>query len=140
MRILYFYPENPLSFTQGNNARAFSLLQYFKSRNVHIDLVGEESNEFGEDSINELKSDDLIKNGYLLKKEKKSSNIIKYYLNYSFPKKINSKFKDFDRTKFGYKEQFSKIVKDNGYDIIIISYVYWSPLLAAVTKGTKTKW
>lgn len=140
MRILYFYPENPLSFTQGNNARAFSLLQYFKSRNVHIDLVGEESNEFGEDSINELKSDDLIKNGYLLKKEKKSSNIIKYYLNYSFPKKFNSKFKDFDRTKFGYKEQFSKIVKDNGYDIIIISYVYWSPLLAAVTKGTKTKW
>ncbi|MFQ6599076.1 glycosyltransferase [Flavobacterium sp. C3NV] len=140
MRILYFYPENPLSFSQGNNSRALSLLHYFKNRNIDIDLVGEESKEFGQDSINELKSEDLIKHGYLLKKEKKSSNIVKYYLNYSFPKKFNSKFKDFDRTKFGYKEQFSKILKDNEYDIIIISYVYWSPLLDNVTKGTKTKW
>jgi len=140
MRILYFYPENPLSFSQGNNSRALSLLHYFKNRNIHIDFVGEESKEFGQDSINELKSEDLIKNGYLLKKEKKSSNIVKYYLNYSFSKKFNSKFKDFDRTKFGYKEQFSKILKDNEYDIIIISYVYWSPLLDNVTKGTKTKW
>jgi len=140
MRILYFYPENPLSFSQGNNSRALSLLHYFKNRNIHIDFVGEESKEFGQDSINELKSEYLIKNGYLLKKEKKSSNIVKYYLNYSFPKKFNSKFKDFDRTKFGYKEQFSKILKDNEYDIIIISYVYWSPLLDNVTKGTKTKW
>lgn len=140
MRILYFYPENPLSFSQGNNSRALSLLHYFKNRNIHIDFVGEESKEFSQDAINELKSDDLIKNGYLLKKEKKSSNIVKYYLNYSFPKKFNSKFKDFDRTKFGYKEQFSKILKDNEYDIIIISYVYWSPLLDNVTKGTKTKW
>ncbi|TDO72796.1 glycosyltransferase involved in cell wall biosynthesis [Flavobacterium chryseum] len=140
MRILYFYPENPLSFTQGNNARAFSLLQYFKSRHIHIDFIGEESKEFGEDSINELKRNDLIKNGYLLRKEKKSSNIVKYYLNYSFPKKFNNKFKDFDRTKFGYKEQFSKIVRNNEYDIIIISYVYWSPLLDTLTKGSKTKW
>ena len=140
MRILYFYPENPLSFSQGNNSRALSLLHYFKNRNIHIDFVGEESKEFSQDAINELKSGDLIKNGYLLKKEKKSSNIVKYYLNYSFPKKFNSKFKDFDRTKFGYKEQFSKILKDNEYDIIIISYVYWSPLLDNVTKGTKTKW
>lgn len=140
MRILYFYPENPLSFSQGNNSRVLSLLHYFKNRNIDIDLVGEESKEFGQDSINELKSEDLIKHGYLLKKEKKSSNIVKYYLNYSFPKKFNSKFKDFDRTKFGYKEQFSKILKDNEYDIIIISYVYWSPLLDNVTKGTKTKW
>lgn len=140
MRILYFYPENPLSFSQGNNSRALSLLHYFKNRNIHIDFVGEASKEFGEDSINELKSDDLIKNGYLLKKEKKSSNIIKYYLNYSFPKKFNSKFKDFDRTKFGYKEQFSKILKDNKYDIIIMSYVYWSPLLDTIAKESKTKW
>lgn len=140
MRILYFYPENPLSFSQGNNSRALSLLHYFKNRNIHMDFVGEESKEFSQDTINELKNDDLIKNGYLLKKEKKSSNIMKYYLNYSFPKKFNSKLKDFDRTKFGYKEQFSKILKDNEYDIIIISYVYWSPLLDNVTKGTKTKW
>lgn len=140
MRILYFYPENPLSFSQGNNSRALSLLHYFKNRNIEIDFVGEASKEFGEDTINELKTDDLIRKGYLLKKEKKSSNIIKYYLNYSFPKKFNSKLKDFDRTKFGYKEQFSKILKENEYDIIIISYVYWSPLLDGVTKGYQTKW
>lgn len=139
MRILYFYPENPLSFSQGNNSRALSLLHYFKNRNIHIDFVGEKSNEFGEDAINELKNERLIENGYLLKKEKKSSNIVKYYLNYSFPKKFNSKFKDFDRTKFGYKEQFSKILKETDYDIIIVSYVYWSSLLDTLKKESKTK-
>ncbi|WP_264537013.1 glycosyltransferase [Flavobacterium sp. N1736] len=140
MKILYFYPENPLSFSQGNNSRALSLLHYFKNRSIYIDLVGEKSSEFGEDAIDDLKNEGLIKNGYLLKKEKKSSNIIKYYLNYSFPRKINSKFKDFDRTKFGYKEQFAKIVKNTEYDIILISYVYWSSLLDNVTKGSNTKW
>lgn len=140
MRILYFYPENPLSHTQGNNARALSLLQYFKNRNIYLDFVGEASKDFEEESISELKKGNLIKNGYLLKKEKKSSNLIEYYLNYSFPKKFNNKFKDFDRTKFGYKKQFSKIVNDNDYDIIIISYVYWAPLLDTIRKGNKTKW
>lgn len=140
MKILYFYPENPLSFSQGNNSRALSLLHYFKNRNIYIDFVGEESKDFGHDAINELEREHLIKNGYLLTKEKKTSNIFKYYINYSFPKKFNRKFKDFDRTKFGYKEQFLKILKNNEYDIIIISYVYWSPLLDIVTKGIKTKW
>ena len=30
MKILFFYPENPLSKTQGNNVRAHNLLKYFK--------------------------------------------------------------------------------------------------------------
>jgi glycosyltransferase involved in cell wall biosynthesis len=139
MKILYFYPENPLSFSQGNNSRALALLHYFKNRNIHIDLVGEKSDGFGEDSISELKNQNLIKEGFLLKKLKKSNDWFKYYFKYSFPRQLNNNIKDFDRTKFGYKEQFLKIVNDNQYDIIIISYVYWSSLLDDVDKG-KMKW
>lgn len=140
MKILYFYPENPLSFSQGNNSRALSLLNYFKDRSIHLDFVGEQSNDFTEDSIQELKKENLIRNGYLLKKEKKSSSIIRYYLDYSFPKKINSRFKDFDRTKFGYGNQFLKIINAGDYDVVIISYVYWSSLLNIGLKVEKTKW
>ncbi|MET3027855.1 glycosyltransferase [Flavobacterium sp. UW10123] len=140
MKILYFYPENPLSFSQGNNSRALSLLNYFKDRSIHLDFVGEHSDVFTEDSIQELKKENLIQNGYLLKKKKKSSSIIRYYLDYSFPRKLNSRFKDFDRTKFGYKDQFLKIISDTDYDVVIISYVYWSSLFNAQLKGNKTKW
>ncbi|RYJ37027.1 group 1 glycosyl transferase [Flavobacterium anhuiense] len=140
MKILYFYPENPLSYSQGNNSRALSLLNYFKDRSIHLDFVGEHSDVFTEDSIKELKKEKLIQNGYLLKKKKKSENIIRYYLDYSFPKKLNSRFKDFDRTKFGHKDQFLKIINDGDYDIVIISYVYWSSLFNMELNGNKTKW
>lgn len=49
MRILYFYPENPLSLNQGNNARANALLEYFKNRSIEVDFVGVESKEFSMD-------------------------------------------------------------------------------------------
>ena len=39
MKILYFYPDNPLDMSQGNNARALTLLDYFKKRNVVLDFM-----------------------------------------------------------------------------------------------------
>jgi len=140
MRILYFYPENPLSYSQGNNSRALSLLRYFRSRDIFVDLIGEKSDSFNEDAIIELKSEKLIREGFLLEKLKKSDNRINYYFNYSFPRQLNNKMRDFDRTKFGYKDQFLKVLNDNQYDVVIMSYVYWSPLLDNAAKEKGTKW
>ena len=67
MKILYFYPENPATSNQGNNARAFALLQYFKNRNHKIDYIGIASKSFSEVDLEAIKNVNLIENGFLLK-------------------------------------------------------------------------
>ncbi|MBF4516555.1 glycosyltransferase family 4 protein [Flavobacterium sp. ANB] len=144
MKILYFYPENPLSYSQGNNSRALALLNYFKIRNFYVDLVAEKSEAFEEGSLVKLKNEKLINDGFLLNRYNKTDNRLHYYFDYSFPRQINKQLgniiRDFDRTQYGYKEQFLKIVNDNNYDIIIISYAYWVPLLDKVIKAKNSKW
>ena len=129
MNILYFYPENPTVLNQGNNARAFALLQYFKSKNHKIDYVGIASKSFSEVDLESFKNADLIRNGFLLKRDKRISKTLSYLFTYAIPNKLKGRIRDFDRTRFGHKEQFSKILKDNQYDYIIISYAYWAELI-----------
>ncbi len=129
MKVLYFYPENPASLNQGNNARAFALLQYFKSKGYKIDYVGIESRTFSYEDLEPLKKADLIEKGFLLRRDKRISKILAYLFTYIIPNKLKGKIRDFDRTRFGHKEQFLKILKDNKYDYIIISYAYWTELI-----------
>ena len=129
MKILYFYPENPVVLNQGNNARAFALLQYFKSKHYKIDYVGIASKSFSDIDIESIKKADLIDNGFLLKKDKRISKTLSYLFTYAIPNKLKGRIRDFDRTRFGHKEQFSRILKDNQYDYIIISYAYWAELI-----------
>ncbi|WP_291135970.1 glycosyltransferase [Flavobacterium sp. UBA7663] len=129
MKILYFYPENPFVLNQGNNARAFALLQYFKSKNHEIDYIGIASKSFSEVDLESIKKADLIDNGFLLKKDKRISKTFAYLFSYAIPNKLKGRIRDFDRTRFGHKTQFSKILKDNQYDYIVISYAYWAELI-----------
>jgi glycosyltransferase involved in cell wall biosynthesis len=129
MNILYFYPENPSVLNQGNNARAFALLQYFKSKNHKIDYVGIASKSFSEVDLESIKNADLIGNGFLLKRDKSISKTLSYLFTYVIPNKLKGRIRDFDRTRFGHKEQFSKILKGKQYDYIIISYAYWAELI-----------
>lgn len=129
MKILYFYPENPAASIQGNNARAFALLQYFKSKNHKIDYVGIASKSFSEVDLESIKNADLIENGFLLREDKPISKTLSYLFTYAIPNKLKGRIRDFDRTRFGHKEQFLKILKDYQYDYIIISYAYWAELI-----------
>ena len=129
MKILYFYPENPTTSNQGNNARAFALLQYFKNRNHKIDYIGIASKSFSEVDLEAIKNVNLIENGFLLKRDKRISKTLSYLFTYAIPNKLKGRIRDFDRTRFGHKNQFSKILKDNQYDYIIISYAYWAELI-----------
>lgn len=129
MRILYFYPENPLSLNQGNNARANALLEYFKNRSIEVDFVGVESKEFSMDHIQELKVNNLINKGYLLKQFRRSKNQIKYFFGYSFLNFILGRAKYLNRIRFVHQANFDAILKSNEYDYIIISYAYWAGLL-----------
>lgn len=129
MRILYFYPENPLLLNQGNNSRANALLHYFRSRSIKVDFVGVESNVFSYDSIKELESNNLIDKGYLLKEFIREKNKIKYFFWHSLPNLIFGRVKHFNRIRFFHQSYFNHILKSNRYDYIIISYAYWAGLV-----------
>ena len=134
MKILYFYPENPLLFTQGNNARANKLLEYFKSRNIEVDFVGEETKEFTIEDSKKLVKNGLVKRAFLLLLFRRSKNQLKYFFFKSLPRVINREIKDFDRVKPKQSIQFKKIISENNYDYIIISYGYWHKLIDKIDK------
>nr|WP_315150109.1 glycosyltransferase [uncultured Flavobacterium sp.] len=129
MKILYFYPENPLLLNQGNNSRANALLHYFKSRSIQIDFVGVASDNFSSKNIKELESKNLISKGYLLQEFKRKQNRLKYLFCFSIPNKIHGRIKSFNRIRFGNQNYFNEILKSNQYDYIIISYAYWAGLV-----------
>lgn len=129
MKILYFYPENPLLLNQGNNARANSLLHYFKSRSIDVDFAGVEAENFTYSDISDLETKNLIKKGYLLKEFKRKENRLKYLFSFSIPNKFLRKIKHFNRIRFGNQSYFNSILKSNEYDYIIISYAYWAGLV-----------
>jgi len=144
MKILFFYPDNPLNINQGNNARANKLLHYFKSRNFEIDFVGETKLKYGEkenfilDDIKELEKQKLIKKGYLVRERKRSGLV--YLFKHSIPSRLRKDSKFFNGLGIGQKEDFEKILKDNKYHYILISYVLHSNLIAnkKLLKGAKT--
>lgn len=129
MKILYFYPENPLHKTQGNNARALALLEYFKDRKIEVDFVGVATTVFTSEEIDNLKNEKLISNGYLLPIFIRKKNKLKYFFYQSLPNKITRKIGLFDRTRIGHYDAFNAILKANEYDVVLISYVYWSKLV-----------
>lgn len=129
MKILYFYPENPLLLTQGNNARANTLLEYFKTKNIEVDFVGENSKFFNIDDSNKLKQEKNLNNVYLLNGLVRKNNKLKYLFLFSIPNKLSGIIRQFTRLRFGQKKEFENILKNNSYDFIIISYAYWSDLV-----------
>lgn len=138
MKILFFYPENPLENSQGNNARAFQLLQYFKDRKILVDFIGEDNNLFSQKDIESLKQKKLINEVCILPNLKRSG--LNYLFKVSLPKAFSSIPKPFDRRRFKQQDIFNNILKSNTYDYVIISYTCWIPLILNnnYLKGAKT--
>lgn len=129
MKILYFYPDNPLLLNQGNNARANSLLLYFKSRNIQVDLVGSKSNDYTEKETNSIVNHELANQVFLLKKHKTNSYSIHYFFKESLPNFIFNRVRQFRRAKSNHQVGFNEILKKHSYDYIIISYSCWATLV-----------
>ena len=143
MKILFFYPEDPLAKTQGNNARALALLTYFKEKGYQVDFVCHDSHIRGKitpETIKALKEEGLIEKGTILSRRKRSG--LKYFL-HSLKYKLKSVFtdynKEFDRVRFGQLEEFNTFVSGNTYDVAIITYVYYYKFLEANQLNAKTK-
>ena len=138
MKILFFYPENPLEKSQGNNARAFQLLQYFKNRKILVDFIGEENDLFSQKDIESLKQKKLIRKGCILPNLRRSG--LDYLFRVSLPKALSSIPKPFDRRRLKQQDIFNNVLKSNAYDFVIISYACWVPLILNnnYLKGAKT--
>lgn len=127
-KVLYFYSENPLFLTQGNNARAMGLLKYFKSKDISVDFVGDPI-YINNLHFEELKNKRLITNGFLLEElSKKKRKIQKMFKKLGFLKKVETP-KFLDRLRTNHQESFDEILKNNEYDYILISYVFWTRLI-----------
>lgn len=129
MKLLYFYPGNPLHPVQGNNARALSLLEYFRDRNIQLDFVGEQSDTFTEQEIGLLQQENLVKNGFLIRRHTKKTGRLAYLFRYSLYNKMVGRMRVFFRAKPGQQDDFEAILKQNSYDFILITYACWASLV-----------
>ncbi|ANW96827.1 hypothetical protein AXE80_11285 [Wenyingzhuangia fucanilytica] len=138
LKILFFYPDNPLDINQGNNARVNALLHYFKANNFEIDFVGEESAIFSKEDLLEFQNSKLVKKAQLIRKRKKSG--LRYLFAHSILNKIKHKTGLFTRLGVGQQKDFEDILRNNQYDYILISYVLFAPLInnKKLLKGAKT--
>ncbi len=129
MRVLFFYPENPILRIQGNNSRVTVLLKYFQERGIKVDFVTERTSIFAENEIKDVIDSGLVENGFLLERRSRKNNQLNYFFNYSIYDKYEKNFRVFNRLIFGYKDIFSEIIQKTKYDFIFISYVDWSELI-----------
>lgn len=129
MKVLFFYPENPIIQNQGNNSRVLVLFEYFKKRNIDVDFVTERTSAFNEEEVKEVVNSQLVKNAYILERRKRKNNQLNYFFNYSIYFKYEKNFKVFNRLLFGYKDIFNELIIENKYDYIFISYADWAELV-----------
>ena len=137
MKILFFYPDNPLIINQGNNSRANKLLSYLKSRNCVVDFVGEHKRDFLPEELKDIKNSGLVNNVYMVPKRKNSG--LKYLFGTSIPNKIKGFPQQFQRISYNQKKYFENILNENSYDYIIISYVLFFPFIEnkSLTQNSK---
>lgn len=148
--VLYFFPDDLARQNAGNKTRALELLKYFKQRGMQVDFASlqyESADRGGtHETINFIKNNNLAQNVYLLPRKPGKSNPLFYFLRYklwdliyywfTFP--LRSDIPTFMTLTL--KSAFESLLKENKYDHIIISYVYYAELVSNrdLLKGAKT--
>lgn len=135
--ILYFFPANPWRVNAGNAQRARTLLTYFRDRGHTVDFIN--SNDYWGGPIDEadilaLKRQHLIRAHFSLSRKPSVITLLNF-LQHEIPRFIREKIVRVGKTSIsdfstGYSSSlFNKILKENTYDYIIISYALWGNLI-----------
>jgi len=149
-KVLYFFPDDVAKQNAGNKTRALELLKYFKHHKIHVDFASlqyESADRGGtQETIDFVKNSKLAQNVYLLPRKPGKSNPLFYFLRYklwdliyywfTFP--LRSDIPTFMTLTL--KSAFEGLLRENKYDHIIISYVYYAELVSnkALLKGAET--
>lgn len=124
IKVLYFFPDNPLLKNAGNKTRVLNLLNYFKSRNILVDFVSIDYNDFKkEEEKFQFIESGLINDLTILKRKPNKNNILKYFLAYKLPKIVFEKKGIFKNIGLYPKKQFNKLIENKQYDYIVITYI-----------------
>lgn len=119
-KLLIVFPHNPFLLQNGVQARFYRLLEYFKSRNISVDILSH-SNFVDTWSTQHL-NHTLVNNVYL--NDFKSSKI---------EQKLNKSESILPNFAFSsLKKQFQQLLKKNRYDAVLISYVHWAEIVKDV--------
>lgn len=147
IKVLFFFPKSIAQSNAGSKTRALYLLRYFKSKSFEVDYVGLSVDEsLDKKTVEFLKSNQLAANVFLLKRKPHKTNILSYLFKYKIQNLIYNLLKWPSQTAIApfltiyLKNAFERILKDNQYNYIIVSYADCADLISnkKLTSPAKT--
>lgn len=136
-RILYLFPYNPVGRQNGAQSRAYMLLQYFKSRGMKVDLVSRQGQweRITEEEMEMVRKSGLVENAWFWFRKPPKKNPLVYLFEYKLPNMLFNR--KLNHVKGGLpnlvnlhlRREFDKLLTQNKYDYILISYAYYADLV-----------
>lgn len=123
--VLLVFPHNPFLQSNGVQARFFSLLKYFKNRNVKVDIFSHVN--FVDSWDNKEEFSDYFRHLYLSDFAKAKNSGLSYQQKSPLP----------DFSFVSLRKSLRKILHENKYDLFLMGYVHWAHLIDEV-KDTPT--
>ena len=132
-KVLYFMPDNPFEGFTGSRTRVNYMLNYFEKNNKYLDVSYLGLRDWG--VWNEVSIDKFhrcypnIKLNFLSRKLT-GKGFLKNIFGYKIPNFLMKMKRgtSVDITSVVMQSMFTKLVNENKYDIIIISYTRWGKL------------
>ncbi|WP_270088357.1 glycosyltransferase [Sphingobacterium sp. SYP-B4668] len=130
-KILYYMAENPFSSEAGNLTRCRQLLQYFEARREMMDVDFISSINWDEDGKTKFELHYPSLGLMIVPFKMEKGNIIRYFLTDKLPKEINKilNTSDIDRVSPYFKKTLKRIISEQRYDIVIISYAEYGNVI-----------
>lgn len=136
-RVLYFFPYNPIGRQSGAQTRAITLLRYFKSRGMKVDLVSRQGDweKITPEEMDMVRNSGFVENAWFWSRKPPKKNPLVYFFQYKLPHMLfNRKLNPIkgglpNLVNLHLRREFDKLLQQNKYDYIIISYAYYADLI-----------
>lgn len=133
-KILIVYPHNPLKPTSGINQRYHNLIQYLHQGGFQIDILTLD-NYVDTWEGQESESGSMV-NRVFRYNHARGESVASFFKKFNVPRRLYNRIRHPniifhhlpDMSFFGLKRMFKRIVKNNDYSHILISYVQWANL------------
>jgi len=128
-KILLFFPENPLRMDSGNKTRVIELLKYYHHKGFDVDFVSMLDKDFTPENLRQLQDTGWVKRATLIRRKPLKGNLFSYIFKFKLPSVFYKASKISNFVTYNLKKEFDRLLEQNSYDFIIISYVGWANLI-----------